>query len=89
MPRKTVTFRGRVQGVFFRATTERVARDFRIDGWVRNEPDGSVRCEVKGDAAEIQRFLDAVQNAKAENIESVEIRSSDSEEELEGFTIRR
>ena len=34
--------RGRVQGVFFRAATQREARRLGLTGWVRNRPDGSV-----------------------------------------------
>ncbi|NNM27707.1 MAG: acylphosphatase, partial [Phycisphaerales bacterium] len=45
----TVIFRGRVQGVFFRATTRALAQDYAVTGWGRNEADGSVRCVVEGD----------------------------------------
>jgi acylphosphatase len=55
-----VVFTGRVQGVGFRATTRETAREFAVTGWVRNEPDGSVRCEVQGEASEVERFLEAL-----------------------------
>ena len=28
-----------------------------VAGWVRNEPDGSVRCVAEGEAAELDRFV--------------------------------
>ena len=40
---------GRVQGVFFRASTRDKAVELGLYGFVRNEPDGSVYMEVQGD----------------------------------------
>lgn len=39
---------GRVQGVFFRANTQRQARLLKLTGWVRNCPDGSVELVACG-----------------------------------------
>lgn len=39
---------GRVQGVFFRASTLEMARKLDVNGFVRNEPDGSVFIEAEG-----------------------------------------
>lgn len=48
---------GHVQGVTYRATARREARQRGLTGWVRNEPDGAVRLEVEGDAAAVGAFL--------------------------------
>ena len=58
--RYTVHFSGRVQGVGFRYTTERVAEGFRVAGFVRNLPDGRVRAVAEGDREELDRFVWAV-----------------------------
>lgn len=84
----TVIFRGRVQGVFFRATTRALARDYAVTGWVRNEADGSVRCVVEGDSGEIDRFLDAVREAKRENITDEEVTPGVATGEFSGFAVR-
>jgi acylphosphatase len=48
---------GRVQGVKYRATAQREARQRGLTGWVRNEPDGAVLIEVEGDPAAVDAFL--------------------------------
>jgi acylphosphatase len=51
---------GRVQGVFFRASTARVADSLGLRGHARNLPDGSVEVLAIGTAqalAELEQFL--------------------------------
>jgi len=86
--RYDITFTGRVQGVGFRWTTCRVAERFDVAGWVRNEPDGSVRCVVEGDAAQLDAFVGAVQDEMAGNVGETRIRRGAARGELEGFGIR-
>lgn len=43
-----VTVHGRVQGVFFRASTRDLARRLGVTGWVRNDPDGTVTAHLEG-----------------------------------------
>ena len=40
--------RGRVQGVGFRESCSRMAKDLDLSGWVRNCPDGSVEVQAEG-----------------------------------------
>lgn len=42
--------RGRVQGVAYRASTEREARRLGLAGWVENRADGAVALEAEGPA---------------------------------------
>jgi len=48
--RVRVIISGKVQGVFFRAETERAAKKRGINGWVRNRRDGSVEAVFEGDS---------------------------------------
>jgi acylphosphatase len=47
---------GRVQGVYFRGSTQRQAHSLGITGWVRNLSDGRVEVLACGDAVAIDRL---------------------------------
>ena len=49
---------GRVQGVFFRVSTQKEAIRLGLRGFVKNEPDGSVYIEAEGDRFELEQLLD-------------------------------
>lgn len=52
-----VRFMGQVQGVGFRWTSQRVAFDLGLTGWVKNEPDGSVSMELQGPGEAVSTFF--------------------------------
>ncbi len=52
-----VLISGRVQGVFFRAETQRAATGFNLSGWVRNLPDGRVEAVFEGEDAAVDKML--------------------------------
>ena len=58
MKRLIIRITGRVQGVFFRATTEKYAASYGIKGFVKNLKDGSVYIEAEGDNVNLNKFLD-------------------------------
>jgi acylphosphatase len=55
---RTIHVHGRVQGVFFRQSTQREAHRLGLRGSVRNNPDGTVTIEAEG-PAEALRQLEA------------------------------
>jgi acylphosphatase len=55
--RLEVMIDGRVQGVSFRYYTVRRARDLGLTGYVRNEPDGTVRVVAEGERSRLEELL--------------------------------
>ena len=81
---------GRVQGVFYRASTESEARRLGLVGWVRNCPDGTVELLACGDEEklrQLERWLwDGPQFADVTTVE-VE-RVDDIETDFSSFSVR-
>ena len=48
---------GKVQGVWFRKSTQLEARKLGLTGFVRNEDDGSVFIEVEGEEPALKTFI--------------------------------
>jgi len=48
---------GRVQGVFFRATTRRKAKKLNVKGWVKNLSDGRVEAVFEGDKDNVEKIV--------------------------------
>ena len=53
----SISVKGKVQGVFFRATTKAKADELGITGFVRNQPDKSVYIEAEGNDASIDELI--------------------------------
>ncbi len=73
------SFRGRVQGVGFRFTTERIARHFKVTGCVRNLPNGKVELVAEGEEQALVDFLKALREGPMSHyIEDIEIEWSEA-----------
>ena len=55
--RVEIIVNGKVQGVFFRASTVGKAEELNIKGWVRNLNDGSVEITAEGRSEDISEFI--------------------------------
>ena len=52
-----VIVKGKVQGVFYRATAKEVADKMGIKGWVKNTRDGAVELLITGDEEIIATYI--------------------------------
>lgn len=80
---------GKVQGVWFRKFVKDSAETIDgITGWVRNEPNGSVRIEAAGEKKKLQKLVTAChQGPELSRIDSVETEEI-APQEWEGFVIQ-
>ncbi|MEQ8337397.1 MAG: acylphosphatase [Cyclobacteriaceae bacterium] len=58
MVAKSIHCIGKVQGVYFRASTKDVAKDLGLSGWVRNQADGTVMIHAEGDENAVNQLID-------------------------------
>ncbi len=88
MIRSVVHFSGHVQGVGFRMTVDRIARGFRVTGYVKNLADGRVVLVAEGSAAEVQGLLEAVDQQMGQYIRQRQTDQSAATGEFHEFKIR-
>lgn len=50
--------KGKVQGVFYRATAKKKAKELNITGWIKNNEDGDVEAVASGAESALQTFID-------------------------------
>jgi acylphosphatase len=50
--------RGKVQGVYYRASAKQVADQLDLRGWVRNTPEGHVEIVASGSGINVDRFIE-------------------------------
>jgi acylphosphatase len=70
---------GRVQGVFFRASTREKARHFGVDAQATNLPDGRVEVLIRGQPAQVERLRTWLwQGPPAARVDDVQCTPGDS-----------
>ncbi len=84
-----ITIKGKVQGVFFRASAKQMADLLGIKGFVRNEPNEGVYIEAEGEEELLIKFTQWCHHGpnRAE-VEKVSI-TDGTVANFEGFEIRR
>ncbi len=89
-PTKHYLISGRVQGVGFRAHTQRWGLKLKLLGWVRNLSDGRVEALARGSAGALLQFERHLRQGPARaSVISLEITDWDGHEELPEFEVRK
>jgi acylphosphatase len=89
--RAVIVVSGRVQGVFFRGSTQEEAMRLGLAGEVRNLPDGSVEVITEGERRAVEDLLAWCRRGgpPAARVEAVEVRWAAPRGEFQTFRIAR
>lgn len=86
--RKRAAVSGDVQGVFFRDSCRRVARDAGVAGWATNLPDGRVEVVLEGEEEAVVKVLEWCRKGTNQaRVDSVDVTDEDPQGDS-GFSIR-
>ncbi len=87
--RLEIRIEGRVQGVGFRQYTVRQARRLGVDGWVRNESDGSVRIVAEAPRHALEEFVERVESGPSTaRVLRAKRAWSEASDDFSGFSVR-
>ena len=79
---------GRVQGVYYRATTRDTARERDVDGWVKNLDDGRVEAVFEGDPDDVDAMVEFCHEGSSRaDVTEVDV-TVEEPAGLEGFEVR-
>ena len=88
MVRYRVLITGRVQGVFFRGSCQRMAEEHGVNGWVRNLADGSVEAVFEGSDENVRQLVEwSHRGPRSAVVENVRV-EPEQPEGLSGFQVR-
>lgn len=87
MVRAHILFTGMVQGVGFRYTATSYARVARLQGRVRNLPDGRVEVDVEGPRTDLLEFIERLKNHFTVNITACDVDWLPLQGNFQGFDI--
>ncbi len=89
LSRARVIIKGKVQGVYFRAETQRSAKLNGVKGWVRNLSDGSVEALFEGNEPSVKAMLEwCWKGSPFSRVRQVDVKWETAYGDLEGFDIR-
>jgi len=88
MEEACAVFRGRVQGVGFRARTADLMRDSGLSGYVQNLTDGTVRVVLQGTKPELDAALVRLRQHLQRFIQSEDVVFRQPTAQLVGFRVR-
>jgi acylphosphatase len=85
-----IVVHGKVQGVWYRASTQKVARSLGLRGWVRNLPTGEVEILAQGDEQAVKELIQwCYQGPPAAEVTKVDVEWEEPGRPFGDFEVRR
>lgn len=86
---KHVIITGKVQGVWFRASTKQKAEQLGIKGWVKNTSDGKVEAFFQGTENKVKKILEWCKNGPSlAEVLDVQVEDASYDNVYDDFKIR-
>ena len=84
-----VLISGRVQGVWFRASTKQKAEQLGIKGWVRNTSDGCVEAVFEGQEELVREIVEwCYHGPPMAKVSNVEVKTQESKDSFDRFSVK-
>lgn len=81
---------GKVQGVYYRASTAKRAKALDLTGWVKNLEDGRVELFAQGPASQVDKLLAwCEQGPVLAKVANVDAESAELDQQLHTFEVLR
>lgn len=81
--------KGKVQGVFYRASARETAAETGVKGWIRNSPEGDVEAVVTGTEEQLSRFISWCKKGPSKSKVTEVIATELEEVQFIEFSVRR
>jgi acylphosphatase len=80
---------GKVQGVFYRASTQSQAKALQLRGWVKNQPDGTVLIHAEGSSKAVDQLVTWCRRGpEAARVDQIEVKDVEAQG-FDDFNITR
>ena len=89
MPTIHVLIKGKVQGVFYRASAKEAAERCHLSGWIKNTPEGHVEALASGGEEDLRRWVEWCRKGPDRAVVKELIVTEAAPADLKGFVIVR
>lgn len=89
LKRLDLVISGKVQGIFFRQFIKQNATDLKLNGFVENKADGTVKVVIEGEEKDLQKLIELCKiGPKLSKINDIRLYWSNPTNEFKGFIIK-